>query len=70
MLVLMSATFALMLGQHALAVLDLHGQPHGVGRRVAARVPLDVDAPLGVVQQVDDVGQVAECTDTPLPRVM
>ena len=55
MLVLMSAMRALSVGEHALAVLDLHGQPHGVGRDVAALVPLDVDAPLGVVLQVDDV---------------
>ena len=54
----MSAMLALSCGQHALAVLDLHRQPHGVGRGVAACVPFDVDAPLGVVQQVDDVGAV------------
>ena len=56
MLVLMSAMLALSCGQHALAILDLHRQPHGVGRGVAALVPLDVDAALRVVEQVDDVG--------------
>ena len=44
-------------GQQPLPVLDLHRQPHGVARAASRRrlVPLDVDAALGVVQQVDDV---------------
>ena len=43
-------------GEDALAILDLDAQPDRVGRGVGALVPLDVDPPLGVVEQVDDVG--------------
>ena len=58
-------------GEDAAPILDADLQPHGVRRRVAALVPLDVDAPLRVVEQVDDVRDTsAEWTDTPLPRVM
>ena len=56
MLVLMSETLRADLGQHALAVLDLHRQAHDVGRLIGAgAVPLDVDAALGIEHQVDDV---------------
>ena len=41
------------LGEHALAILDLDRQAHGVRRDVGALVPLDVDAALRVVHQVD-----------------
>jgi len=42
--------------EQAFAIFHLHGQLHGVVRRRVAFVPLHVDAPLGVVQKIDDVG--------------
>jgi hypothetical protein len=42
--------------KHALAVLHRHRQLDGVACDGVALVPLDLDAPLRVVQQVDDVG--------------
>ena len=68
--VLMSRDARADVGEHAVAVLDGDRQLHGVPQRVAPLVPLDVDAALGIVHQVDDVRTVAECTETPLPRVM
>ena len=45
-------------GEHALAILRLDRQAHRVGRNISAFVPFDVDAPLRVVHQVDNVGAV------------
>ena len=42
-------------GQDAFPILDADLQPDGVGQGVLALVPFDVDAPLRVVQQVDDI---------------
>src|SRR5262249_44011768 len=43
-------------GEHALPILDLHRQLDGVAGDRIGLVPFDVDAPLGIVEQVHDVG--------------
>ena len=56
MLVLMSETLRADLGQHALAILDLHGQAHGIRRLVAAVVSHSTSMRRsGIEHQVEDV---------------
>ena len=59
MLVLMSAIFALTAAsspfRSSTSIVSLHGVVRGRARP-SRLVPLDLDAPLGVVEQVDDVG--------------
>jgi hypothetical protein len=69
MLVLMSATRAHG-SQQPLPIFDFHRQFHGARDSSFPLSPLDIDAAFRIVEQVDTLGQVAEWTDTPLPRVM
>ena len=43
-------------GQQTRPVFDFHREANGVARRQIARVPLHVDAALGIVEEIHHVG--------------